>query len=197
MRSTIETGMGSTETLDGMRSKEAGAAAYEVLHEILERQVDTHPEAVAVVFGREQVTYAELEDRANRLTYHLLRRGVSRGSVVGMVLPRSTDVYAAILGILKAGAAYTPIDPEYPDDRIAFILEDSGAVAVVTSQDLAKHCPAFRGAVVRMDADRTAIEWPGRPTDGIPYRPWNRAFRHKTYAPRVHEDQGDMFPSRP
>src|SRR5258708_23707319 len=154
MRSTIENSTGSTEILLELRLNNATTADQQVLQEIFERQVDARPEAVAVVFGQEQATYAELEDRANRLARALRSRAVVRGSLVAMLLPRSIDAYAAILGILKAGAADVPIDPEYPDDRIAFILEDSGAVAVVTTQDLAKRCAAFPGMMVFMDPDR-------------------------------------------
>ncbi|HEY9430208.1 MAG TPA: Pls/PosA family non-ribosomal peptide synthetase [Blastocatellia bacterium] len=128
-----------------------------LLHEIFEAQADARPENVAVVFGREETTYASLESRANRLARHLRSRGVGRGSLVAMLLRRSVDAYAAILGILKSGAAYVPIDPEYPADRVAYILEDSGAGALVTSADLARRHAAFEGAVVRVDADRDAI----------------------------------------
>lgn len=130
---------------------------HEVLHGIFEAQADARPEAVAVVLGRQEATYADLEGRANRLARHLRGRGVARGSVVAMLLPRSVDAYAALLGILKAGAAYVPIDPEYPAHRVAYILEDSGASALVTSADLAQSHATFGGAVVRLDADRDAI----------------------------------------
>ncbi len=137
-----------------------------LLHEIFEAQADARPENVAVVFGREETTYASLESRANRLARHLRSRGVGRGSLVAMLLRRSVDAYAAILGILKSGAAYVPIDPEYPADRVAYILEDSGAMALVTSADLARRHAAFEGAVVRVDADRDVIaaEKPSRLT---------------------------------
>ncbi len=132
-----------------------------VLHTIFETRADLRPQAVAVVFGREQTTYSDLEVRANRLARHLRRRGVGRGSVVAILLPRSVDAYAAILGILKTGAAYVPIDPECPVDRVAYILADSGAGALVTTADLARR-HAFGGAVVCVDADAIAAESPAR-----------------------------------
>jgi non-ribosomal peptide synthetase-like protein len=137
-----------------------------LLHEIFEAQADARPEKVAVLFGREETTYASLESRANRLARHLRGRGVGRGSHVAMLLRRSVDAYAAILGIMKSGAAYVPIDPEYPADRVAYILEDSGAGALVTSADFARRHAAFEGAVVCVDADRDAIaaEKPSRLT---------------------------------
>src|SRR5437016_13993982 len=146
------------------QSRQAAPPGAEALHSLFEAQADARPEAVAVVFGGEETTYASLESPANRLARHLRRRGVGRGSVVAMLLPRSVDAYAALLGILKSGAAYVPIDPEYPADRVAYILEDSGAGALVTTAELAEPHAAFAGAVVRIDADRGAIaaDSPGR-----------------------------------
>jgi non-ribosomal peptide synthetase-like protein len=129
-----------------------------VLHEVFEAQADARPSAVAVVFGREETTYLELDHRANWMARHLRSRGVRRGSRVGLLLPRNADAYAALLGILKAGAAYVPMDPEYPGDRVKYILENSGATALVTTAELAARHRAFCGAVVRLDADRAAIE---------------------------------------
>jgi 2,3-diaminopropionate biosynthesis protein SbnA len=128
-----------------------------LLHHIFEAQADARPEAVAVVFGREETTYAELERRANRLARHLRACGVWPKSLVAMLLPRSIDAYATVLGILKAGAAYVPLDADYPPDRLSYILENSGATALVTTGDLARHA-AFDGAVIRLDTDRAKID---------------------------------------
>src|SRR5690242_3444850 len=79
---------------------------FHLLHQIFEAQVDARPDAIAVIFGCTEMTYADMEARANRIARHLRVRGVRRDSRVGMLLPRNTDAYAAMLGILKAGAAY-------------------------------------------------------------------------------------------
>jgi non-ribosomal peptide synthetase-like protein len=167
----IDTSIDTSEKAGGDTSEESSGRSSArlwplLLHEIFEAQADARPENVAVVFGREETTYASLESRANRLARHLRSRGVGRGSLVAMLLRRSVDAYAAILGIMKSGAAYVPIDPEYPADRVAYILEDSGARALVTSADLVQRHAAFEGAVVRVDADRDAIaaEKPSRLT---------------------------------
>src|SRR5260370_23659572 len=93
----------------------SGAATrFHVLHEIFEAQADARPNAVAVAFGTETATYLDLEQRANRIARRLPARGVRPESRVALPLPRSTDTYAAILGVLKAGAAYVPLDADYP-----------------------------------------------------------------------------------
>src|SRR5262249_56416377 len=121
---------------------------------LFEARMDERPEKVAVVFGGEEETYSGLEIRANLLANHLRARGVGRESIVAMLLPRSIDSYAAILGILKSGAAYLPIDPDYPTELVAHILEDSGCRALVTTAASVSRLAAFRGVVVRVDADR-------------------------------------------
>src|SRR6266700_2312322 len=134
------------------------ATRFHVLHEIFEAQADARPNAVAVAFGTETATYLDLEQRANRIARRLRAQGVRPESRVALLLPRSTNIYAAILGILKAGAAYVPLDPEYPADRVAYILEDSGAESLLTTADLAERHAAYRGAIVRLDADLAEID---------------------------------------
>ena len=152
----------SIATTDGQRLPASGVpqspARSRILHEIFEVQVDKRPDAVAVRFGRERTTYLELERRANRLARHLRARGVHCGSLVGMLLPRSVDAYAAILGILKAGGAYVPLDPNYPADRIEYILKDSGAETLVTTAELSELHAKYEGTAIRVDADREAID---------------------------------------
>ncbi len=130
---------------------------FRALHEFFEIQADRRPDSVAVEFGRAETTYAELEQRANRIARCLRARGVRCGGRVALLLPRSPDTYAAMLGILKAGAAYVPLDPDCPPERIAFILRNSEASVLVTTTPLAQRLAAFRGMVLRMDADRAVI----------------------------------------
>jgi amino acid adenylation domain-containing protein len=101
------------------------------VHALFEAQADRTPDAPAVVFGGEHLTYAELEGRANRLANHLAGRGVGPGARVALLLPRGADLVVAELAVLKAGAAYVPVNPDDPAERIAFLLADSGARVVL------------------------------------------------------------------
>ncbi|MFE7262994.1 amino acid adenylation domain-containing protein [Streptomyces sp. NPDC057592] len=133
------------------------------LHELFERQADRTPDSVAVICDDEKLTYRELEQRANRLAHRLRRQGMGREDVVGLCLERSLDLVVAMLGVLKAGAAYLPVDPLLtPADRAAFVFADAGARLVVTRQGLAEGLDA--PAVICMDQDepRPADEPVGR-----------------------------------
>ncbi|WP_253917331.1 AMP-binding protein, partial [Streptomyces sp. MNP-20] len=104
------------------------------LTELLAAQVCRTPDAVAVVFEGVEWSYAELDARANRLARLLMARGVGVESLVAVCMERSADLVVALLAVLKAGGAYVPVDPEYPTDRIAYVLEDARPVLVLTSQ---------------------------------------------------------------
>ena len=107
------------------------------LHALFAQQVARTPAAVAVRDPRRTLTYRELDERANQLAHHLRGRAVSAGDVVGVRLGRSVDLTVAMLGILKAGAAFLPLDPAYPAERTEFMLSDCAATAVVTAAELA------------------------------------------------------------
>jgi amino acid adenylation domain-containing protein/non-ribosomal peptide synthase protein (TIGR01720 family) len=129
----------------------------ERIHARFERRAAARPDAPAVTFGAETLTYGELNARANRLAHRLVALGVGPETRVGIALERSIDLVAAVLAVLKAGGGYVPLDPAYPAERIAFVLEDAEIPVLVTAADLLDRLPPFAGAVVRVDGDAAAI----------------------------------------
>ncbi|WP_444997366.1 non-ribosomal peptide synthase/polyketide synthase [Aliikangiella sp. IMCC44359] len=106
------------------------------IHQLFEKQVDLQPEATAIVFEKEQLSYRTLNERANRLARYLVEQGVKPDSVVGLCIERCPDMIVAILGIIKAGGAYLPMDPNYPQQRLGYMLENSAAEFVITQTEL-------------------------------------------------------------
>jgi len=142
--------------------------AERLLHELIEEQVDRTPDAVAVVFGEERLTYGELDARSNRLARYLRRLGVGPDVPVGVCAERSVELVVALLGILKAGGAYVPLDSEYPAERLAFMLEDSGVKVLLTQERLAEALPPHQTRVIRLEGDWEAVsrESAARPQGG-------------------------------
>jgi iturin family lipopeptide synthetase A len=145
------------ELLTAWNSTEAPYPAR-CLHELVEEQAALTPEATAVVFEGERLSYDELNRNANRLAHHLRAAGVGPDARVGVLMERSAEMVVALLGVLKAGAAYVPLDPEYPADRLDFMLKDAGVSVLLTHQRLDEKLPAHGARVVRLDADREAAE---------------------------------------
>src|SRR5262249_27046328 len=124
------------------------------IHELFENQVERAPNAVAVVFGSEQLSYRELNQRANQLANYLRNIGVRSNTFVGICVQRSLEMIIAVLATLKAGAAYVPLDLEYPKERLRFMLEDAGVMVILTQQRLLQLFPEKWPAVC-LDTD-----WP-------------------------------------
>ncbi len=133
------------------------------VHSLFERCTAAKPEAIAVVDGERYDTYGALNERANRLAHYLMTSGVSRGSLVCVHLDRSIEMIVAILGILKAGAAYVPLDPGYPEHRLAYMLADSGCSVLITDGSLPA-IPAGPGVQV-IDLARSDEPLDSMPTD--------------------------------
>ncbi|MGZ4106644.1 MAG: amino acid adenylation domain-containing protein, partial [Tumebacillaceae bacterium] len=122
------------------------------LHELFEAQVNRTPQQVAVTFGEESLTYAELNLKANRLARRLVNLGVGRGNYVGIFVERSLEMVIALLATLKAGAAYVPLDPSYPQDRIDFMVKDAQLSVLLTLKRLEEKISHMQTRVVNLDA---------------------------------------------
>jgi amino acid adenylation domain-containing protein len=130
------------------------------IHRLFEEQAARAPEAVAIVCRDEQLTYAELNERANQLAHHLRMLGVGPEVPVGILMERSVEMVVAMLGTLKAGGAYVPLDPQYPVDRLSFMMEDTGLAVLLTEERSAERAPAHRGHTIYTDTERES--WSGQ-----------------------------------
>jgi len=139
------------------------------VHQLFESQVERTPNATAVVFENERLTYSELNRRANQLAHYLMKLGVGPDVLVGILVERSLDMVVGLLGILKAGGAYVPLDPAYPRERVAFMLEDSEVPVLLTQRHLLGSVPDSHAKVVVLDGDwrEIAQEEAGNPVNGV------------------------------
>jgi amino acid adenylation domain-containing protein/FkbM family methyltransferase len=138
------------------------------LHQLFEAQVERTPDAVAVTFEDEHLTYRQLNSKANQLAHYLQQLGVGPEVLVGLCVERSLEMVVGLLGILKAGGAYVPLDPSYPQERLAFMLADAETPVLLTQQRLMASLPEYGEHVVCLDADWEEItrESEENPTSG-------------------------------
>ncbi|HET8798805.1 MAG TPA: amino acid adenylation domain-containing protein, partial [Thermoanaerobaculia bacterium] len=124
-----------------------------LLHELFAMQAETRPDAPAVAYEEQLLTYGALNARANQLAHYLLGLGINKDDRVAICVERGIDFVVGLLGILKAGGAYLPLDPAYPTDRLRYMLEDSAPKALLTQSDLEEHLAADELPVLRLDTD--------------------------------------------
>ena len=129
-----------------------------ILHELFEEQVKKTPHNIALVYEDEELTYQELNERANQLAYYLRDHGVGPDTLVAIALERSLEMMIGLLGILKAGGAYVPLDPTYPQERLRFMLEDTQAPVVLTTSIIADELPSTGNQLICLDEEAVRLE---------------------------------------
>jgi natural product biosynthesis luciferase-like monooxygenase protein len=146
------------------------------LHHQCEEQVYRTPDAVAVSFGEEQVTYAELNARANQLAHHLIKRGIGPETRAGICVSRSVEMIVGLLAILKTGGAYVPLDPDFPPQRLSLMIADSELCAIVTKRRMIEVLPANAVQMVYLDKDRDLIARESKADPAVIVFPENTAY---------------------
>jgi amino acid adenylation domain-containing protein len=140
------------------------------VQELFEMEAERRPEAVAVEFEGQRLSYGELEARANQLASYLRERGVGSDRLVGILMERSLEMVVALYGVLKAGGAYVPLDPSFPRERLDYMVKDSGMAVLITQGQLGQAVQSWPGTMVRVDAEREGIAqqdrgWKSAPGD--------------------------------
>src|SRR5262249_44531352 len=137
--------------------------------ELFSERAGRTPERMALISGVQQLSYGELNRRANQLGNYLQELGVGPEVVVGLCVRRSVEMVLGLLGVLKAGGAYLPLDPESPLERLGYLLEDAGVGVVLTERALEERLPAFWGQTVLMDEEweRISEESESEPENGV------------------------------
>ena len=131
---------------------------FECVHNLFEAQVEQTPESTALIFEHDRLTYRELNNRANKLAHYLLQSELKPETLVSICADRSVEMVVALLAVLKVGAAYIPVDPAYPPERIKFMLEDCRSQVLLTQKHLLKSLPGSDARVICLDADWHEID---------------------------------------
>jgi len=121
------------------------------IHQLFEQQVELTPDAIALIFEGEQLSYRELNSRANQLAHYLIAQGVGAETLVGLCVERSVEMVVGMLGVLKAGGAYVPLDAEYPAERLQYMLDDAGVKVLLTQKHLVDRLPSHEAKLVCLD----------------------------------------------
>ncbi|HEX8616352.1 MAG TPA: amino acid adenylation domain-containing protein, partial [Thermoanaerobaculia bacterium] len=133
-------------------------AEQPLFHDCFTAQAARTPDAVALMFEEQSLTYRELDQRSNQLARHLQRRGLQQEQLVGLFLDRGPEMLVALLAVLKAGGAYLPLDPRFPTERLAMMIEDGAPAILLTQAHLAERVPPHRAQLLRLDADWPLVE---------------------------------------
>ena len=146
------------------------------IHQLFKEQVERTPDAVAVVYENQHLTYRELNCRANQLAYYLQTLGVKPDVLVGICVERSLEMVVGLLGILKAGGAYVPLDPNYPTERLSFMLEDAQVRVLLTQQKLLNKLPQHQAHLVYLDNDAQEFALANEIYEANEVKPSNLAY---------------------
>ena len=174
------------------------------IHELIAARVATRPNALALIDGEQQLSYQQLDSRANQLAHKLIELGVGPEVRVGVAMARSSELIVALLAVLKAGGAYVPLDPQYPAERVAYMLEDSQALVLLTETEVFAGLPSTQATVVLLDDASWLTSYPATApvlklsaqnlayviyTSGSTGKPKGVAIAHRNVAALIHWSQ--------
>jgi amino acid adenylation domain-containing protein/non-ribosomal peptide synthase protein (TIGR01720 family) len=151
-------------------------APTQLIHSLVEQQAEKNPDAVAVVFAEQSLSYAQLNSKANQLAHYLKAQGVKADTLVGVCLERSLDMIISLLAILKAGGAYLPIDPDYPPERVAYMLNDAQVSLVLTQNELINRVASTKVTPFCVDSDWATITHHSPENLAVSVNPFNLAY---------------------